>query len=201
MSNDQDPEGKLSVFVGTSSRTGSSSENTSGATGPVEVGDFTGGADSPLAAAAVPLLGLADRLRTMSGHVDVDAVHACVYQELQRFANASREANIPSEILDMSHYALAATIDDIVMSTPWGADSGWIKRTMVGTFHGALDGEGFYERLERMMQSPSVNRPVLQLMHDCLTLGFLGRLRLRARGLAEHAEVREKLWHTLRHLD
>jgi type VI secretion system protein ImpK len=168
---------------------------------PIDVADLARGTGSPLAAAAVPLLGLSARLRAMTGQVDVNAVRESVYQELHGFAKAGREANVQPEILRASHYAVAATIDDVVMNTPWGAHSGWNKRTMVSAFHGDVEGgERFYAYLERMTQAPTVNRPALQIMYDCMSLGFLGRYRLRARGPAEHDQVREKIWQILRNL-
>jgi type VI secretion system protein ImpK len=172
-----------------------------GSSAPLESADLARGTGSPLAAAAVPLLGLSARLRAMTGNVDVNAVRENVYQELHGFAKAGREANIQPELLRASHYAVAATIDDVVMNTPWGAHSGWNKRTMVSAFHGDVEGgERFYAYLERMTQAPTVNRPVLQIMYDCMSLGFLGRYRLRARGPAEHDQVREKIWQILRNL-
>jgi type VI secretion system protein ImpK len=169
------------------------------AAAPIDPADLARGTGSPLAAAAVPLLGLSARLRAMTGQVDVNAVRESVYQELHAFAKAGREANVQPEILRASHYAMAATIDDVVMNTPWGAHSGWNKRTMVSAFHGDVEGgERFYAYLERMTQAPSVNRPALQIMYDCMSLGFLGRYRLRARGPAEHDQVREKVWQILR---
>lgn len=168
---------------------------------PIDVADLARGTGSPLAAAAVPLLGLSARLRAMGGQVDVNAVRENVYQELHGFAKAGRESGVQPEILRASHYAVAATIDDVVMNTPWGAHSGWNKRTMVSAFHGDVEGgERFYAYLERMTQAPSVNRPALQIMYDCMSLGFLGRYRLRARGPAEHDQVREKVWQILRNL-
>lgn len=168
---------------------------------PIDVADLARGTGSPLAAAAVPLLGLSARLRAMTGQVDVNAVRESVYQELHGFAKAGREAGVQPEILRASHYAVAATIDDVVMNTPWGAHSGWNKRTMVSAFHGDVEGgERFYAYLERMTQAPSVNRPALQIMYDCMSLGFLGRYRLRARGPAEHDQVREKVWQILRNI-
>jgi type VI secretion system protein ImpK len=172
-----------------------------GASAPIDPADLARGTGSPLAAAAVPLLGLSARLRAMSGQVDVNAVRENVYQELHSFAKAGREAGVQPEILRASHYAVAATIDDVVMNTPWGAHSGWNKRTMVSAFHGDVEGgERFYAYLERMTQAPTVNRPALQIMYDCMSLGFLGRYRLRARGPAEHDQVREKVWQILRNL-
>jgi type VI secretion system protein ImpK len=168
---------------------------------PIDPADLARGTGSPLAAAAVPLLGLSARLRAMTGQVDVNAVRENVYQELHAFAKAGREASVQPEILRASHYAVAATIDDVVMNTPWGAHSGWNKRTMVSAFHGDVEGgERFYAYLERMTQAPTVNRPALQIMYDCMSLGFLGRYRLRARGPAEHDQVREKVWQILRNL-
>src|SRR4030095_14251611 len=100
----------------------------------------------------------------MTGQVDVNAVRESVYQELHGFAKAGREANVQPEILRASHYAVAATIDDVVMNTPWGAHSGWNKRTMVSAFHGDVEGgENFYKHLDHMLQAPAAQRPHLSV--------------------------------------
>ncbi len=159
------------------------------------------GSGNPLIAAAMPLLGFVTRLRNVASGVNLNAIRERVYEELRGFAAAGRNAGLAQEPLRAGHYALCATVDDVIMNTPWGAHGGWSKRTMVSAFHGDVEGgERFFGHLDQMLQAPAANRPVLELMYASLSLGFEGRYRLHPRGPAEHAKVRENLYNTLRGL-
>ncbi len=163
--------------------------------------DLERGAANPLIAAAMPLLGFVARLRHVAGGVNLNAIRERVYEELRAFAAAGRNAGLAQEPLRAGHYALCATVDDVIMNTPWGAHGGWSKRTMVSAFHGDVEGgERFFGHLDQMLQAPAANRSVLELMYASLSLGFEGRYRLHPRGPAEHAKVRENLYNTLRGL-
>jgi len=166
---------------------------------PIDMNDLMRGMGSALAAAAVPLLGLVARLRNTAGNVNVAQVRERVYRELHTFAKAGREAGVPAEQLRAAHYGLSATVDDVVMNTPWGAHSDWRNRTMVNEFHKDVEGgERFYAYLAKLMEAPGANRNILLMFYECLSLGFEGRYRVRQRGHSEHATVREKVWQTLR---
>ncbi|MBL8834641.1 MAG: type VI secretion system protein TssL, long form [Alphaproteobacteria bacterium] len=163
--------------------------------------DLERGSSNPLIAAAMPLLGFVARLRNVASGVNLNAIRERVYEELRTFAAAGRNAGLAQEPLRAGHYALCATVDDVIMNTPWGAHGGWSKRTMVSAFHGDVEGgERFFGHLDQMLQAPAANRPVLELMYASLSLGFEGRYRLHPRGPAEHAKVRENLYNTLRGL-
>mgnify|MGYP001245499187 CR=1 FL=1 len=168
---------------------------------PIDMNDLMRGMGSALAAAAVPLLGLVARLRNTAGNVNVAQVRERVYRELHTFARAGREAGVPAEQLRAAHYGLSATVDDVVMNTPWGAHSDWRNRTMVNEFHKDVEGgERFYAYLAKLMEAPAANRNILLMFYECLSLGFEGRYRVRQRGHSEHATVREKVWQTLRNV-
>ena len=80
---------------------------------------------SPLAAAASPLLQLLARLRDTCGNPpDAPALRDARCRDLVTFERA-REAGMPMELLRPAHFALCASIDDVVLNTPWGAASGW----------------------------------------------------------------------------
>jgi type VI secretion system protein ImpK len=156
---------------------------------------------NPLVALAAPLLGLVSRLRHMAGGVDLAAVRERVHGELKGYADAGRNAGVPAEPLRAAHYALAATVDDVVMNTPWGAHGGWSRQTMVSAFHGDVQGgERFFMWLDRLLGAPAQSRQALELFELCMALGMEGKYRLSPRGPAELAAVRDNLRATLRGL-
>jgi type VI secretion system protein ImpK len=154
---------------------------------------------NPLVAAASVLLGLASRLRGTATQKDVEGLRDRVVRELKSFEASASATGLSRELVRTAHYALSATIDDLVLSTPWGGQSSWAKRSMVSTFHNeVVGGERFYEILNHLHKNPGRSAEVLELMYVCLALGFEGRLRITGRGTSEHSRVRDGVYRTLR---
>ncbi len=151
--------------------------------------------DNPVVAAAAPLLQLLARLRnTMNQPNPLDLRERAV-AELRKFERTVRDAGVPMEQLRPAHYALAASLDDVVLNTPWGGQSAWDTRSLVSTFHQEVrSGERFFDLLSQLRQNPGTFLPVLELMYLCLSLGFMGRYRLSPRGPAELDKLREDLY-------
>ncbi len=154
---------------------------------------------NPLVAAASVLLGLASRVRGTVAQRDVEGLRDRVVRELKAFEAKASATGLPRELLRSAHYALCATIDDLVLSTPWGGQSSWPKRSMVSTFHNEVTGgERFYEILNHLNKNPGRNADVMELMYVCLALGFEGRLRVTGRGTSEHSRLRDGVYRILR---
>lgn len=165
-----------------------------------DVVDLTVGGLNPLVAAAGAILGLVRRLRTSVTQRNVDALRERVIAEIRAFEKRLQAANVPAETARAAHYAVCATLDDVVQNTPWGSHSVWTRSGMVSTFH--LDvsgGERFFDLLTHLHRDPATNRDVLELMYLCLSLGFEGRLRIAMNGgAAELSRIRDGLYRTLR---
>ena len=147
---------------------------------------------SPLAVAASPLLLLLNNLRALRGPADAQALRERAVQELHAFERKARDTGIAMEVLRPAHYALCASIDDLVMNTPWGAASGWAGQTLVATFHhGARGADQFFDLLSQMRKAPDKFLPAIELMYLCLSLGFMGRYR-QARGEGELERFRPR---------
>jgi len=148
-----------------------------------------------LAAAAAPLLQLLTRLRNTVRAPDAGDLYERTVREVRAFEQRAREANVPMEQLRPAHYAICASLDDVVMNTPWGGAGGWTSRSLVSTFHKEVrSGERFFQLLQQMRESPGQFMPVLELMYLCLSLGFVGRYRQAQRGPAELERVREETY-------
>ena len=145
---------------------------------------------SPLTVAASPLLQLLARLRAMRRAPDPGVLRERVVQDLRAFERQARDAGIAMELLRPAHYALCASIDDVVLNTPWGAASGWASQTLVGTFHpGARGTDQFFDQLRQMRRNsepvPAGHRADVRLplarLHGSLPAGARrGRTRADA---------------------
>ena len=147
---------------------------------------------SPILSAAAPTLSLLVGLGNLLSPPDPAALRDRAVLEIQRYERILRDRSVPIETLRMGHYALCASLDDLVQNTPWGSSGPWADASLVSTFHGEVrSGERFFDLLGRLRASPDRYLPVIELMYICMSLGMQGRYRLSPRGPAEHDRVRE----------
>lgn len=159
----------------------------------VDVKDAASGMNA-LTAAAAALFSLVGRIRNRAQHNDPAALRNSVVREIQMFEAKALQAQIPAQTVKIARYCICATLDDVVLNTPWGGRSIWAQQSMVGTFHKETHGgDRFYELLTRLEQEPQANLMMLEFIFMCLSLGFEGRLRIEERGTEKHAMIREGL--------
>ncbi|MCK0149284.1 type IVB secretion system protein IcmH/DotU [Marivita sp. S6314] len=147
-----------------------------------------------LNACAAPLFSLISRVRNRAQHMDVDKLRQSVVSEVRAFENRALQAGIPAQTVKAARYALCATLDDVVLNTPWGGQSDWGLQSMVGTFHReTVGGDRFYDLLARLEKDPGNNLDLLEFIYMCLSLGFEGRLRVEQGGPDKHLRIRAGL--------
>lgn len=90
------------------------------------------------------------------------------------------ERQIGSLVLKDAKYALAAYIDEAVLSSAWPGRSQWMSRPLqLELFGDHLAGEGFFDRLTQLRQGGETNLDLLELYYVCLQLGFEGVYKIR----------------------
>jgi type VI secretion system protein ImpK len=152
-----------------------------------------------LSACASPLFALISRIRNRAQHVDPDKLRQSVVAEVRAFENRALQAGIVAQNVKVARYALCATLDDVVLNTPWGGQSGWAMQSMVGTFHReTVGGDRFYDLLARLEKDPGAKIEMLEFLYSCLSLGFEGRLRVEDRGSEKHLAIRNSLARIIR---
>ncbi|WP_207478257.1 type IVB secretion system protein IcmH/DotU [Arenibaculum pallidiluteum] len=167
---------------------------------PVDIWDrISLGRTSPLVTAAAPLLNLCVRIRNLASHPDAEALRMQVLSEVERFEQRIAPLGLAARSVRAGKYALCATIDDLVLNTPWGSRSVWTTRSMVGTlFSETWGGDRFFDLLAQLKREPSANLDLLELLYYCLSLGFEGRYRIAPRGTSELSQVRDDLFRLIR---
>jgi type VI secretion system protein ImpK len=158
------------------------------------VGEFVSTGRNPILQAAVPLLVLAGRLRGQIANADVEGLRRQCAQEIRAFEDRSKRAGVPDADVLAARYALCTVIDEAVLNTPWGAQSGWAGQSLLVTFHReAQGGDKFFQLLDRLLGEPQRYLALLELWYVCLSLGFEGRYRLDERGAQRLADIRRDL--------
>ncbi|MBP0491778.1 type VI secretion system protein TssL, long form [Pararoseomonas indoligenes] len=150
---------------------------------------------NPLVAVAAPLLQLVTRLRNTARPPAAGDLRERAVAQVRAFEKAAQATGIPLEQLRPAHYALCATLDDVVLATPWGGSGGWAERSMVSTFHQEVrSGERFFDLLKQMNDNPGRFMPVIELMYLCMSLGFIGKYRRAPHVPAGIEPVREETY-------
>jgi len=99
------------------------------------------------------------------------------FNELERMAF---EREITMQVVKDARYALAAYIDEVVLSSDWPGRLDWMARPLQLEFFGEhLAGEGFFSRLAELRQDGARNLDLIELYYVCLQMGFEGVYRLK----------------------
>ena len=154
---------------------------------------------NPLVQAASSLLTLAGQVRgTLSGP-EIGAFRSHVLEEIRRFEERARKAQIASEVVLAARYALCAALDEAVLSTPWGAHGEWAQQNLLVALHReAWGGEKFFDMLGRIMQEPARHIDLIELQYLCIAFGFAGKYQVRDQGQARLVEVQDEVYRRIR---
>ena len=150
-------------------------------------------------AAGATLFSLVSRIRNRAQHMDPEKLRRSVVAEVREFENRALQDGVDAQDVKIARYAICATLDDVVLNTPWGGQSIWAQQSMVGTFHKeTVGGDRFFDLLARLEKEAANNIDLLEFLYMCLSLGFEGRLRVEQRGTEKHLEIRAGLARIIR---
>ena len=154
---------------------------------------------NPLIAAGARLIALANALRAETRYDDIGRLRQEVIEELRGFQSTARDDGASDEEVRYGHYALCALLDEVILSTPWGAKSAWARQTLVATFHNeVVSGDRMFEIAEALESRPNRAPNLLELIYLCLSFGFEGRMRLDRQGASRLFTMRERIYGAIR---
>lgn len=166
--------------------------------GPVGVGVDDGMGINPLVDSAAELLKLAVYLRGQTQTMNIETLRAKVLALIRSFERRALAAGEPQKVVTVARYAISATIDDVILSSPWGYDEGWQRKTLVSELHGEVHGgDKFFELLETANRDPHRFKNLIELMYVCLSLGFRGRYWREKEALPELEGTRAETYRTV----
>ena len=107
-------------------------------------------------------------------------LRAKLSQSFDIFEKRSYESQLESSAVSDAKYALAAFVDEKVLSSSWPHKLSWMgKPLQLEYFGNNLAGEGFFQKLATLRQSGERNIDALEVYYLCLQLGFEGMYRMR----------------------
>ncbi len=166
---------------------------------PVALNDLLISGRNAILRAGAPLLTLAARLRTTAHQADVAALRGEATREMQMLRQCLSAASVPEEDSNVASYVVCTFVDATVLSTPWGAQSGWSSQSLLMAFHQeTAGGEKFFQVLEHVRTNPARYIDLIELLGVCLAFGFEGKYRLDERGHAKLGELQREVFNLIR---
>lgn len=154
---------------------------------------------NPLEKSASLLLNLLGQIRNTASHPNPTALHQQLAGEIRQFESRAQKSGIAPETIFTARYILCTTVDEFVLSTPWGAVSVFRNQSLLRLFHQETSGgEKFFLLLDKLIHDPARNIDLLELIYVCLALGFQGRYRVETDGINTLEAIRENLYRTIR---
>lgn len=154
---------------------------------------------NPLEKSASLLLNLLGQIRNTASHPNPTALHQQLAGEMRQFESRAQKSGMAPETIFTARYILCTTVDEFVLSTPWGAASVFRNQSLLRMFHQETSGgEKFFLLLDKLIHDPAKNIDLLELMYVCLALGFQGRYRVETDGSNKLEAIRENLYRTIR---
>lgn len=151
--------------------------------------------ENPLVAAALSMLSLASRLRQSAVYPAVDELRQRLSAEVSGFENRLLQSGISADHTRMASYGLCSFLDEIILNTPWGAQSNWGHQSLLISFHKeAWGGEKFFDMLNVLVKQPAQHLALIELAYLFLSLGFEGKFRVLTNGLGELEKYRLELY-------
>ncbi|MBX2858040.1 MAG: type IVB secretion system protein IcmH/DotU [Cellvibrionaceae bacterium] len=156
---------------------------------------------NPLVAAASTLLTVAIKLRSTMQHNNPPQLHKQLTEEIRNFELKAKNSTTNQDSVLAARYLLCTVVDEIVLSTPWGAGSGWSQHSLLSLFHKDISGgEKCFDVLRKLLETPSKHLDLLELFYLCLSLGFRGKYKLVQRGQEQLEQIRDNLFRTVEKL-
>lgn len=152
-----------------------------------------------LSTAALTLLSLIASLQQTPKHDNVPHLHKHITEEIKRFERTATGLGLQQNTVLAARYLLCSALDEVVLNTPWGAQSGWSQHSLLSLFHKETSGgEKAFIILDKMIAAPGQNIDILELFFHCFALGFLGKYRFSRTGRAELEQIQANLYATLK---
>ena len=95
---------------------------------------------------------------------------------LQDFEKRAERYRFNHKIVSVSKFALAAFVDEAILSNNFSLRSEWERNPLQLEYFGENNaGNVFFDKLESMLQSIDVTQDAVEVYYYCLLLGFKGR--------------------------
>ena len=157
--------------------------------------------ENPLLDSAMPLFTEWAELRTMpkARGEQLEALGHQLREGIKNYEYHAMSSGCQREEVLVGRYILCSSLDEAVVTTPWGTQSNWAKDSLLSHFHNETSGgEKVFSLIETLTSHPAKYLDLLELAYVCLSLGFEGKFRKIDRGHLEVETLRDNLYRQIR---
>lgn len=157
---------------------------------------FNPAADTnPILGYCIPLVCFATDLKNTARYDDVGQLFSLCANDIKQITEGLRRAGLPDNTVVSARYMLCGFVDEMVLNTPWGANSQWASQSLLSFFHREVNsGIKYFQILDKVIADPSRYVDILEFGYVCLCHGYMGKYRLQPGGSAEVAELKQRLF-------
>jgi type VI secretion system protein ImpK len=116
------------------------------------------------------------QLRAADDYGDASVLRDRIHQMLDNLERKAKKSEISLEEIQSAKFAIAAFIDETILTSQWSQKDFWLGRTLGFELFNRMDaGEEFFNRLEELRRRSASNIDLLEVFYLCLALGFKGK--------------------------
>jgi type VI secretion system protein ImpK len=120
------------------------------------------------------LLAFAMQLRRSADPGDAEAMRQRIDEQFRALESKARQADVPQEDVQQAKYAIAAFIDEMILTSQWSLKDSWADKPLqLAYFNDFSAGEEFYNKIDTLRAAKK--NSVLEVYYLCLALGFRGK--------------------------
>jgi len=120
------------------------------------------------------LLAFELQLKRSSDPGDAEVLRQKIDEQFRALETRARQADVPQEDVQQAKYAIAAFIDEMILTSSWPLKDSWSDKPLqLAYFNDFAAGEEFYNKVDALRGAKRNN--VLEVYYLCLALGFRGK--------------------------
>lgn len=120
------------------------------------------------------LLAFALQLKRSSDPGDAEALRQKIDEQFRTLESRARQSDVPQEDVQQAKYAIAAFIDEMILTSSWALKESWADKPLqLAYFNDFSAGEEFYNKVEALRAAKK--NSALEVYYLCLALGFRGK--------------------------
>jgi type VI secretion system protein ImpK len=120
------------------------------------------------------LLAFALQLKRSSDPGDAEIMRQKIDEQFRALETKARQADVPQEDVQQAKYAIAAFIDEMILTSSWPIKESWADKPLqLAYFNDFSAGEEFYNKIDTLRGAK--RNAVLEVYYLCLSLGFRGK--------------------------
>src|SRR6185436_5696870 len=116
------------------------------------------------------LLAFAMSLRRAADPGDAEALRQRIDEQFRALESKARQSDVPQEDVQQAKYAIAAFIDEMILTSNWALKDSWADRPLQLTYFNDFSaGEEFYNKIDTLRAAKK--NSVIEVYYLCLALG------------------------------